>query len=162
MPWTRAELEALAEREAQRWNLQPALVKAVIEVESSWNPKARRYERKRDEKRGNGKDDGEREINASWGLMQLMSYTAVALGFPETWPFSLLYAPEINLYLGCKLLSQLIRQCKDYEKEPWHLDPVTVALARYNGGAYGNPRHDGTLRNIRYVNKVLKAMEAYL
>ncbi len=158
--YNRRHLEQIAEQEARRWKLNPAVVKAVIQVESSWNPRARRYESGKDAREGNKRDDGEWEINASWGLMQIMGYTARQLGFPRQWPFDLLYSPELNIYLGCKLLRLLLDRVERVARMN-ALSPLAVALARYNGGPRGNPRKDGTLRNQHYVNKVFKAMEAY-
>jgi soluble lytic murein transglycosylase-like protein len=66
-------------------------IQAVIGTESSWKADAYRYE-------ASIKD-------ASYGLMQLLSTTAKALGYSGT-PEGL-YDPETNINLGTKLLSQL-------------------------------------------------------
>ncbi len=75
---------------AQRYNVPESWIKAVIETESSWNPKAYREEPK---------------INdASYGLMQLLYNTALGLGYSGT--SSGLFDPATNIDLGTKLLGQ--------------------------------------------------------
>lgn len=76
---------------ASAWNVPVSWIQAVIEVESSWNPKAYRAE----------PDQGD----ASFGLMQLLGKTAASLGYTGT--AEGLYEPSTNISLGAELLSQL-------------------------------------------------------
>ena len=107
-------LIALARRIAASNALDPALVCAVIEQESSWNPCAMRYEpaffgRYVAPLYTNNK------INAteawargfSWGLMQVMGQVAREHGFlAAEHPFlSELCDPEQGIAVGCRVLS---------------------------------------------------------
>lgn len=76
---------------ASRKHLVPeAWIKATIQTESSWRPRAYR---------------AEPQINdASYGLMQLLMRTARGLGFSGT--EEQLYDPATNIDLGTKLLGQ--------------------------------------------------------
>jgi soluble lytic murein transglycosylase-like protein len=72
-----------------RYVIDPALIKAVITKESSWNPGALRVEP---------------QINdASYGLMQLLQRTAAGMQ-PGVTP-SDLFDPSINIDLGTRYLS---------------------------------------------------------
>ena len=70
---------------ANRYNVDPAIIKAIIMAESSYNPKAVSY-------RGAG------------GLMQLMPRTAKALGVKD------IFNPEQNITAGVKYFKQLLEQ----------------------------------------------------
>lgn len=70
---------------AAQHNLDPALIKAVIKKESSFNPNA-----------GSGK--------GARGLMQLMPATARAMGCQNPTD------PRQNIFAGAKYLSQMLRQ----------------------------------------------------
>lgn len=70
---------------AQRYNVEPALVRAVIHAESAFNPKAR-------SKAG------------AQGLMQLMPMTAKELGVQNS------FNPKQNINGGVKYLAQLLKQ----------------------------------------------------
>jgi len=78
------EYRAIVEREAQAFGLPPALVDAVIAVESRYNPAVIGM-------------DGE------IGLMQVMPATARMLGFAGT--SEQLASPEINIHYGAKYLA---------------------------------------------------------
>src|SRR5712671_40083 len=81
---TRDELILLAKQTATANQLDPALVCAVVEQESSWNPFAIRYEPAFFEKYiaplnlGNATDARSRSF--SWGLMQTMGQVAIEAG----------------------------------------------------------------------------------
>lgn len=78
-------------RSSQDYNVPESWIRAVIQTESNWNPKAYREEMK---------------INdASYGLMQLLYRTALGLGYQGT--SSGLYDPATNIDLGTKLLGTL-------------------------------------------------------
>ena len=68
---------------AMRYNLDPALVMAVIEVES-------------------GRDPNAVSSKGAIGLMQVMPETAAMVGFPEA------ADPAANLAAGCRYLSALL------------------------------------------------------
>jgi soluble lytic murein transglycosylase-like protein len=85
-------------------------IKAVIGVESSYNPRAYRAE--------------PRINDASYGLMQLLYRTAVGLGYagePEG-----LFDPGINIDLGSKFLGQLRAR---------HGDNFAAVYSAYNSGS---------------------------
>lgn len=76
------ELRRLAGRYAEDYNIDEELIRAVIQVESGWNPKAV-------------------SSKGARGLMQLMPRTAESLGVED--PFD----PEQNIEGGVKYLSQM-------------------------------------------------------
>lgn len=98
----------LAEANGGVWRVDPALVLAVIHMESGGDPDAYRPEP--------GIHD------ASFGLMQLLLGTARGLGF--TGPAKALFDPPVNVHLGTQDLAGGIH---DYGT-PW------LALIDYNGG----------------------------
>ncbi|RMG01986.1 MAG: DUF4124 domain-containing protein [Nitrospirae bacterium] len=85
---TKYDYLRIAEEKADRYGLNPELVKSVIEVESAWNPYAR-------SKRG------------ALGLMQLMPETARELGVHD--PFD----PVANIDGGTRYLKYLIDRFGD-------------------------------------------------
>lgn len=97
-------------REAQKNNLHPAFVAALIMNESSYRP------------------DAESNVGAR-GLMQVMEPTAAdiaeELGI-ENYSFDMLYDPETNIIFGCYYLGQLSQRFRG--------DPVCVS-ASYHAGA---------------------------
>ena len=74
---------------AEEYNLDPELIFAVIEVESSWRPGAESHK-------------------GAQGLMQLMPFNVPA--------GTDLFDPWVNLNYGCRHLSQLLKRFKDVEK----------------------------------------------
>lgn len=103
--------EELIEREAQRNNLHPAFVAAIVLNESSFNPKA------------------ESGVGAR-GLMQLMNDTAAFVyqkksGSEGGFDFDALYEAETNVEYGCWYLA--------YLSERFRSDPVLVAAAYHAG-----------------------------
>jgi len=79
------ELHAIIEQVANRHNVDPALIKAIIMAESGYNPKAV-------SKKG------------AVGLMQLMPSTAQELGVKE------LFNPKDNIEAGVKYFKRLLRR----------------------------------------------------
>jgi len=75
----------IIQKAADRYEIDPALVKAIIMVESSYNPKAV-------------------SSKGAMGLMQLMPGTARALGVEDG------FNPEHNIEAGVKYLRQLINR----------------------------------------------------
>lgn len=138
---------------ATAFRLPTELVAAIVDVESTENPFAFRWEQAffdRYVKPNAAKIKAispcslATEIQArafSWGPMQVMGQTARELGF--TGPFlSALCSPITGLTWGCTLLSRLRDR---YPDEPW-----AVICRAYNGGP-GN-RNDIT---NPYPNKIL-------
>ncbi len=80
--------KVLAEKTAKRYALDPDLVKAVIEIESGWNPRAV-------------------SSRGAIGLMQLMPDTAMDMGVRNP------YDPEQNIEGGVKYLKRLVDRFGD-------------------------------------------------
>lgn len=148
----------------RQFAIVPYMLKAVAFIESSWNPRAYRFEPAywdrylKDDPRWAMRDP--REVSASYGLCQLMYPTAVAIGFMGL--AEELYNPAINIDLGGKYMRLLLDEAWR-DKEHWYDFPISamdVALARYNGGAWRNPNEAGQLRNQGYVDKVMAEWES--
>ncbi|HKV06301.1 MAG TPA: transglycosylase SLT domain-containing protein [Candidatus Acidoferrales bacterium] len=101
------ELISLARAAAARHALDPALVCAVVEQESSWDAHAIRYEsafRSRYVAPLGLPPTEEVARSISWGLMQVMGQVAREHGFHE--PFlSALCEPATGLDVGCAVLA---------------------------------------------------------
>jgi soluble lytic murein transglycosylase-like protein len=131
---TKNELIALARLAAVKHHLDEALVCAICEQESSWNPWAMRYEpsffARYVAPLYTQKKIAVTEAYArgfSWGLMQVMGQVARENGFEGQF-LSELCEPAIGLEIGCKVFfAKLGRQGGD----------TTKALQSWNGG--GNP-----------------------
>lgn len=131
-----SQLVSLARKAAATHSLDPALVCAVIEQESAWNPWAMRYEPAFFSKYvanlyTNNKISASEAYarGFSWGLMQVMGQVARELGFDGTF-LSALCDPEQNLAIGCKLLRKKLDAMSG---------DVTRGLLAWNGGA--NPAY---------------------
>lgn len=131
-----SQLLTLARKAAASQSLDPALVCAVIEQESGWNPWAMRYEPAFFSKYVAGLYTNNK-ISASeayargfsWGLMQVMGQVARETGFEA--PFlSALCDPEQGLAIGCKVLRK---------KFDAMAGDTTRALLAWNGD--GNPSY---------------------
>jgi hypothetical protein len=77
--------DKIIQKAAGRYEVDPSLVKAIIMVESSYNPKAVSYK-------------------GAKGLMQLMPRTARALGVEDS------FDPELNIDAGVRYFRQLLNQ----------------------------------------------------
>lgn len=100
----------IIEKYSDEYNLEPALVCAVINVESGFNSQAQSHKGAR-------------------GLMQLMEETAlwIAPKVPiKDFTIFSLDEPEVNINLGCWYLNYLL---KKYDGD------LTVAIAAYNAGS---------------------------
>jgi soluble lytic murein transglycosylase-like protein len=122
----------LARKAAAAQALDPALICAVVEQESAWNPWAMRYEPTFFTKyvaslyTNNKVSASEAYARGfSWGLMQVMGQVARESGFDALF-LSALCDPEQGLAVGCKVLRK-------------KFDVVgadtTRALLAWNGGA---------------------------
>jgi soluble lytic murein transglycosylase-like protein len=141
-------LVQLAKQAAQKYGLDPALVCAVCEQESSWNPWAVRYE-PRFEARYiiplSLKDPTEAQLRAfSFGLMQLMGEVARELGFHG--PILQLTEPEVSVVLGCQHLANKLKEAGG---------DVTKALLLWNGGADANYPVEVQARVAKYTDPVV-------
>jgi hypothetical protein len=119
------DLAAMAIAAARRHSLDPDLVQAVVAVESGFRPDAV-------------------SPKGAQGLMQLMPYTARALGVKDT------FDPAANLDGGTRYLRALIQR---------YGGDVTRALAAYNAGEGAVARHGGVPpypETLAYVRKVLE------
>jgi soluble lytic murein transglycosylase-like protein len=130
------QLVALARRAAAAQALDPALVCAVVEQESGWNPWAMRYEPAFFAKYvanlyTNNKISASEAYarGFSWGLMQVMGQVARETGFDAAF-LSALCDPEQGLATGCKVLRR---------KFDVMAGDMTRALLAWNGGA--NPAY---------------------
>jgi soluble lytic murein transglycosylase-like protein len=130
------QLVALARRAAAAQSLDPALVCAVVEQESGWNPWAMRYEPAFFAKYvanlyTNNKISASEAYSRgfSWGLMQVMGQVARETGFDAAF-LSALCDPEQGLATGCKVLRKKFDAMSG---------DMTRALLAWNGGA--NPAY---------------------
>jgi soluble lytic murein transglycosylase-like protein len=130
------QLVALASKAAAAQSLDPALVCAVVEQESGWNPWAIRYEPAFFAKYvanlyTNNKISASEAYarGFSWGLMQVMGQVARETGFDALF-LSALCDPEQGLATGCKVLRK---------KFDAMAGDMTRALLAWNGGA--NPAY---------------------
>lgn len=128
------ELIALASKLALDHQLDPALVCAVIEQESAWNPWAVRYEPAFFVRyvapfcADNKISATEARARAfSWGLMQVMGQVARENGFEGTF-LSALCDPQQGIAIGCRVLAK---------KLAFAGGDVARGLLAWNGG--GNP-----------------------
>jgi len=122
---------ALAGKYAAKYGLDPAIVCAVIEQESGWNPWSVRYEPaffQRYVMPLNIADPTEAYARAfSFGLMQTMGQVAREQGFAGR-SLTQLCDPDIGVDVGCRKLKKCFLA---------YPDSPEVALLAYNGG--GNP-----------------------
>ena len=131
-----SQLIVLARKAAAAQSLDPALVCAVVEQESAWNPWAMRYEPLFFAKYvaslyTNNKISASEAYarGFSWGLMQVMGQVARETGFDALF-LSALCDPEQGLAIGCKVLRKKIDAMSG---------DTTRGLLAWNGG--GNPAY---------------------
>lgn len=125
----------LAKQIATEHELDPILVCAVIEQESSWDPWAIRYEPGFLHKyvaplytAGQFSVTEAYTRSMSWGLGQVMGQTARELGFDRPC-LTELCDPEIGIEFLCRKLKKCFAKTSD----------PTIALLAYNGGS--NPQY---------------------
>jgi soluble lytic murein transglycosylase-like protein len=137
------ELLSLTRTIAAQHALPPALVCAVVEQESAWNPYAIRYEpafRMRYVAPLGLSSTEEIARSISWGLMQVMGQVAREHGFTGKF-LAALCDPATGLDAGCQVLASKISASAG---------DLTLALERWNGGA-----------NLGYAAEVLARVERY-
>ena len=124
---TQPELVALARSAAEQHSLDPALVCAIVEQESAWDPCAIRYEaafRTRYVAPLGLPATEEVARSISWGLMQVMGQVAREHGFAEK-SLAVLCDPAAALEIGCKVLAAKLNAAGQ---------ETTRALNLWNGG----------------------------
>jgi soluble lytic murein transglycosylase-like protein len=146
---TASDFIAMAKAAAEAVSLDPALVCAVCEQESSWNPWALRYEpgflsRYVMPLFSAGKISAtEAYARAmSWGLMQIMGETAREFGLPDAMPLPTLCDPATGLEYGCKKLADCWERARGDE---------TKALLLWNGGGDANYPAEVQARKAKYA-----------
>jgi soluble lytic murein transglycosylase-like protein len=126
----------LIRKYAQYHGVDPLLVKAIISVESRWNPRAT-------------------SKSGAQGLMQLMPETAAALGVKDC------YDPEENIRAGVKYLGELNKQ---FLHLGWR-ERQTHVVAAFNAGP-NLIKEAGDYRRIpkavQYTNKVMATYDELL
>src|ERR1700675_1425395 len=135
------------QRAAGAGGLEPALVCAVVEQESGWNPWAMRYEpaffAKYVAPLYTNNKVGATEAYArgiSWGLMQVMGQTAREKGASSLY-LSTLCDPAVGLAVGCRILMQKLEAAGG---------DAGRALLAWNGGADADYAGEGVARVGRY------------
>ena len=143
------QLVALARKAATAQSLDPALVCAVVEQESAWNPWAIRYEPAFFGKYvaplyTNNKVSATEAYarGFSWGLMQVMGQVARESGFDGAQFLSALCDPEQGLAIGCKVLRK--------KMDAMGGDPQRGLLA-WNGGANTAYPSQVVARRVHYL-----------
>lgn len=134
-----------------------ALIYAIIETESSWNPFAVRYEphwkyivpvsNTMLKNMGITRETEEQLQKFSWGLMQIMGSVARELNYSDI--LAKLVIPQDNINIGVRKIIDISRKYKNIED----------IIASYNAGS---PRKkDGVYENQGYVNKVVANYAKY-
>lgn len=151
MKWARENaFDAQVAQAASTYGVAVPLIKAVIAVESGFNPNAYRAEAPRPSLPPTA--DFPNGGDASLGLMQLLVRTARTLGYNG--PMNGLYDPGINIGLGTRLLRDNLKRTGGN---------VSDAISAYNGGfrpalGFGSPLSTGLYGNQAHVSKVLAAL----
>ena len=133
---SQSTLNPIIQEMSQKYNIEPAFIKAIIKTESNWDVNASRFEAHKND--------------ASWGLMQVLLATAKEVLGKSDLTISQLTQPRVNIEVGTKFLSQLWRRFGNMKN----------AIASYNAGS---PRlgKDGKYVNQGYVDKVTNAYNQY-
>lgn len=141
-------LIAKARSAAAAHSLDQALVCAVVEQESAWNPWAMRYEPEFFKKYvaplyTNQKISASEAYarGFSWGLMQVMGQVAREAGFDAAF-LSALCDPECGLSVGCRILR------KKLDSEP---GDVRRGLLAWNGGGNADYPAQVLARTAKYL-----------
>jgi soluble lytic murein transglycosylase-like protein len=147
----RSTLIALARVTAAQHALDPALICAIVEQESAWDPHAIRYEpafRTRYVAPLGLPPTEEVARSISWGLMQVMGQVAREHGF-TTKSLAALCDPATGLAIGCAVFAAKLR-ASTVDAASVANNDVERALERWNGGA-----------NTSYAAQVLARIAHY-
>lgn len=130
--------KALAGKYATKWNIDPVLLCALVEHESSWNPWAVRFEpafEARYIKPVNPAMPTTLELTKamSFGLGQIMAETAIELGFQGRF-MTELCDPDTGLEFAARKLHRCLTIHPPVKQNDGSLD-YGLALLAYNGGA---------------------------
>jgi soluble lytic murein transglycosylase-like protein len=139
----RTALIALARDAAAQQALDPALVCAIVEQESAWDPHAIRYEpafRQRYVAPLGLPPTEEVARSISWGLMQVMGQVARERNFTAK-SLAELCDPATGLAIGCAVFAAKLRASDN---------DVQRALERWNGGANANYAAQVLARVVHY------------
>jgi len=132
---SRDEIDSLINLKSAIWGVETAVVYAVVEVESNFNPRAKN------------------PADPSYGLMQITPILAQDYGYVMSWRYpteeeiEAIYDPENNLDMGCQFLKKLLGKYN-----------FNIAIQMFNTGEYG---YQKGVRNLEYLYKVQKAYEQY-
>lgn len=143
-------MDKIIKKYSEQYGIPSGLIKAIIEVESSGNTFAMRYEdhyRWLVEPFSQFHWHAETEKQAqktSWGLMQIMGAVARERGFKGRF-LSELSKPELGIEFGCKHLKWNYDRYGDWND----------AISAFNQGSNRKNEH-GEYENQIYVEKVLK------
>jgi soluble lytic murein transglycosylase-like protein len=134
--------KGIAAKYATLYLLDPAVVAAVCEQESDWNPYAIRFEPAFEARYikpaiPSAPTTLEMSKAISFGLMQIMGEVAIEYGWQGKF-LTELCDPETGVEFGCRKL----RKCFDL-----HPNDLTAALLAYNGGgnSYYAPQVQGRM-----------------
>lgn len=142
MRWSREnDFDTIVAAEAAAQGVPAELIKATIGAESAFVPAARRFEPKLND--------------ASYGLMQVLYRTAIALGYSGT-PEGL-FDPATNIHYGTALLAQNLNTTGG---------DIPRAVSAYNGGfreslGFGKQLPNGQFGNQPYVTRVLMNLKYF-
>jgi len=145
------------DRVCDRFGCDPALVAAIITVESQWNPYAVRYEsgyrwlhqpERYARQQGIALEVEELFQRMSWGLMQLMGGSAREMGF--NLPLPALCDGMIGIEYGIRYLVALKRNYKTRDD----------LISAYNSGT-AKKKPNGLYTNQVYVDKVNRVLRKH-
>ena len=156
-----AYYKPLIEQAAATHGLNPVLVAAVCQTESSFRTDAFRHEQqfwvRYMAKNPKYSHLNPRRYSSSYSLGQVMWVVAVEEGLDPKLPPEHLFIPEVGLEYACRKLKKCLTWAKQFgagEK-----DTILAALAGYNGGCNSSQAPPNP-RNIKYALKVWTALQA--
>lgn len=153
------QITPLIEDLGNHYQIDPPLIKAIIQIESNWEPIAIRFEKgyrwlyevdRLVKDLRLHRDTEEYGQKVSWGLMQVMGAVARERGYRGRYLSGLL-SPELGLLYGVKHLHWSIKR---FGGDIWD------GVSAYNQGS-AKKTVDGSYVNQFYVDKVKKYYEQY-
>ena len=129
-------LDSIIESTSREYGVEAALIRAVIKVESNFNPYAKN------------------PSDPSYGLMQIMPILAADDGYIKDWAnptegeIAFIMNPSINVKIGTAFLSKLLKKY-----------PLETAVQMYNVGEAGYNVKGA--RNTAYLKKVMEAYDEF-